>query len=98
LINRLTSLTEVVLDNECERAYPQQRRGRGKVFLDNGKSIEKAKPDLDVVLTPFDRIAIIEKVKLSAAKVFGEEKSAEIIRSIGRFVELEDISRLFPQN
>jgi len=98
IINRLTSLTEVELDNECERAYPQQRRGWVKVFLDNGKSIEKAKPDLDVVLTPLDHANIIAKLRLSINKVFGENKSADILRSIERFEDLDDVSRLFPEN
>lgn len=96
-INRLTSVTEVILDSECERAYPQERRGWVKVFLDDGTCIEKAKPDLDVVITPVDHPAIMEKVGRYAKDVFGEKKSAQLLRSIERFSELDDIARLFPQ-
>jgi 2-methylcitrate dehydratase PrpD len=97
-INRLTSLAEVVLDDECEGAYPQQRRGRVKVFLDDGTCIEKAKPDLDVVLAPMDHRAIMEKVGRYARDVFGKKKSAQLLRSIEEFSELDDISRLFPRD
>jgi 2-methylcitrate dehydratase PrpD len=96
-INRLTSLTEVVLDDACEQAYPGQRMGWVKVYLDDGRCIEKAKPDLDVVLTPLDHPAIMERVQRYAREAFEEKAASEIVRSIGKFSELDDITYLFPQ-
>jgi 2-methylcitrate dehydratase PrpD len=96
-INRLTSLTEVVLDDACEQAYPGQRMGWVKVYLDDGKCIEMAKPDLDVVVTPTDHPAIMERVRRYAGEAFEEKTAAEIVRSIEKFSELDDITYLFPQ-
>jgi 2-methylcitrate dehydratase PrpD len=96
-INRLTSLAEVVLDGECEGVYPQQRRGWVKVLLDDGTCIEKAKPDLDVVLTPLDHPAIMEKVGRYAKDVCGEGRGTEIVHSIEQLSNLDDMARFFPQ-
>jgi len=95
LINRLTSLTEVVIDPECERVYPAQKKGWIKVFLTDGKCIEKSQTDLDLVVTPKDHSTIMDKLRIQANKVLGDKRASEFLHLVEKFEEIEDMSLLF---
>lgn len=80
-ICRLTRATEAIVDDECERSYPQRRLGRVTLVLKDGRRLESGLREASGGPIPQPtHDDVVEKFRRFATPPLGKSRAAEIER------------------